>query len=388
MKPPAQGGYLRTIVLAITSVISALIPSVTPLRAQSTYYRVHYPEFLAIVETFSSIYSEYIIAIPEFGEAMPQLRSESNLIIPKEVPISDDKESITVTAEDEELVAMNLESIAVSANNRVKSKPFYISYPSFCLATSMVDNGPKFVKKSMNQMKSSDGFRMDYDETAGNDGMFRLKSSLKSGKDTISIVYSKGTGSKYRFRLEVDNESKQLSLYRKDYFNIRPVDKENPIDKDNIIGLITDELPDKIKSSKLDYYYIFNDGDAVTHDDLLNSANMIANKANKPESDNIVSVPYDGISKVLWLMPVIDGSMIVTENGKENIISKSAPVGRIVKIEVAKGGDTTGIDDIKTDGTNHIPQYFTIQGRPVNPPLAPGIYIKREGDKSTKILVK
>lgn len=376
------------IVFAITSVILTPIIPVNTLCAQSTYYRVHYPEFLAIVETLSSIPSNFIIAVPEYGEAMPQLKSDNKLIIPQTISISDDKEYINVTAEEEETFGLGLESIPVDINNRVISKPFYINYPSFWLGTSMIENTPNFVRKYAHPVESSQGFRVVYDETPGNDGMFRLKSSLKSGKDTISIVYSMGTGSKYRFRLEVDNESKNLSLYRKDYFNIRLADKNNPIGKNNIIGLMVDDLPDEIKSQQLNYNYIFNNGDAVTHEDLLNSTNTIANNRNNSDSNYDVSIPYDGTSKTLWIMPVMDGTMVVTENGNEKRMTKSAPVGRIVKIEVADSGDTSGIEAIEAQDSNHIPQFFTIQGHPAKQPLAPGIYIKREGDKSTKILVK
>lgn len=74
--------------------------------------------------------------------------------------------------------------------------------------------------------------------------------------------------------------------------------------------------------------------------------------------------------------------------GNDFLKSKDTPVGRIVKIEVADGGDTTGIEEIEAPSNNHTPQFFTVQGRPAKQPLAPGIYIKREGDKSTKILIK
>lgn len=388
MKPPGKGGYLKMIVLSITSVISIMLISVNPLSAQSIYYRVHYPEFLAIVETLSSIYSNFIIAVPEHGEAMPQLKSDNTVIIPQAINISDDKEYINATNEDEATFGFALESIVVDINNRAMSKPFYIKYPAFWLGTSTVDNKSQFVKKYTYPVKSNQGFRIVYDQTPENDGMLRLKSSLKSGKDTLSIVYSKGTGSKDRFRLMVDNESKALSLYRKDFFNIRPADKDNPIDKDNIIGLMVDELPVEIKSQELNYNYIFNDGDTVTHEDLLNSANVISNNPKKPESAYSVSIPYDGTSKALWVMPVMTGTMMVTENGTEKYIQKDTPVGRIVKIEVADGGDTTGIEEIEAPGNNHTPQFFTVQGRPAKQPLSPGIYIKREGDKSTKILIK
>lgn len=113
MKPPGKGGYLKMIVLSITSVISIMLISVNPLSAQSIYYRVHYPEFLAIVETLSSIYSNFIIAVPEHGEAMPQLKSDNTVIIPQAINISDDKEYINATDEDEATFGFALESIVV-----------------------------------------------------------------------------------------------------------------------------------------------------------------------------------------------------------------------------------------------------------------------------------
>lgn len=51
-------------------------------------------------------------------------------------------------------------------------------------------------------------------------------------------------------------------------------------------------------------------------------------------------------------------------------------------------GDTSGITDIEADGNAPV-EYFNLQGMPVNADnLTPGIYIRRQGGKVTKILVR
>lgn len=390
MKPPAQGGYLRTIVLAITSVISALIPSVNSLRAQSTYYRVHYPEFLAIVETLTSLPSEYIIAAPKHGVAMQRLQStRATILKPEDVVFSEDNDTLVISEETENKLSVILGTLVDKNENKVKDYPFTIKYDGNYLVNVFDEGTPYYRLEKYIDENTLDGeFRVVYDQTPGNEGLLQLKTHLRINNNPdnarLNIVYAKGESvTTERFRI-ISNTSKQISIYRKDYFNIQPVDKATPVDNDKRIGLQFGSNPN-IDADKPQYYhYILNDGSKVSVDDLMQSPGKITYEANNTSTPNRIYIPYDGVSTTLWVMPVMDGYAGMYNDSP----IKSAPVGRIVKIEVAKGGDTTGIDDIKTDGTNYIPQYFTIQGHPVNPPLAPGIYIKREGDKSTKILVK
>ena len=51
--------------------------------------------------------------------------------------------------------------------------------------------------------------------------------------------------------------------------------------------------------------------------------------------------------------------------------------------------NTTGVGNIAADNTAAPAEYFTIQGRQVDgEALTPGIYIKRQGDTTTKIIIR
>ena len=60
-----------------------------------------------------------------------------------------------------------------------------------------------------------------------------------------------------------------------------------------------------------------------------------------------------------------------------------------IPINVTFTSKTSSIDSIGIDNINATVEYFNLQGAKVNKEnLTPGIYIKRHGDKSTKIYVK
>lgn len=394
MKPPGKGGYLKMIVLSITSVISIMLISVNPLSAQSIYYRVHYPEFLAIVETLSDLPSEYIIAAPLSNVAMPRLQSNNSVVVlkPEDVVLSEDKDTLIISEDKEKNLSVTLGSLVDKHENNLKDYPFWIEYrdnDSYSYLTNIFDDGnPSYKKVSdINTDVLDAEFRVVYDQTPGKEGLLQLKTHLRVDNNPnnarLNIVYAEGTTTKtVRFRI-IEDTRKELSIYRKDYFNIQPVDKETPVDNDKRINLKFGTNPNLKTSVPLYFHYILNDGSNVSIEDLMDSTNKIAYSANNAEKANQISVPFNGTSTTLWIMPVMEGYV-----GNDFLKSKDTPVGRIVKIEVADGGDTTGIEAIEAPGDNHTPQFFTVQGRPAKQPLAPGIYIKREGDKSTKILIK
>jgi hypothetical protein len=394
MKPPGKGGYLKMIVLSITSVISIMLISVNPLSAQSIYYRVHYPEFLAIVETLSDLPSEYIIAAPLSNVAMPRLQSNNSVVVlkPEDVVLSEDKDTLIISEDKEKNLSVTLGSLVDKHENNLKDYPFWIEYrdnDSYSYLTNIFDDGnPSYKKVSdINTDVLDAEFRVVYDQTPGKEGLLQLKTHLRVDNNPnnarLNIVYAEGPTTKtVRFRI-IEDTRKELSIYRKDYFNIQPVDKETPVDNDKRINLKFGTNPNLKTSVPLYFHYILNDGSNVSIEDLMDSTNKIAYSANSAEKANQISVPFNGTSTTLWIMPVMEGYV-----GNDFLKSKDTPVGRIVKIEVADGGDTTGIEEIEAPSNNHTPQFFTVQGRPAKQPLAPGIYIKREGDKSTKILIK
>ncbi|MCI5768570.1 MAG: hypothetical protein MR027_06300 [Ligilactobacillus ruminis] len=51
-------------------------------------------------------------------------------------------------------------------------------------------------------------------------------------------------------------------------------------------------------------------------------------------------------------------------------------------------GESTGVEDITVDDQNGVAVYYNMQGVRVANPAAGGLYIKVEGKKATKVLVK
>ena len=61
----------------------------------------------------------------------------------------------------------------------------------------------------------------------------------------------------------------------------------------------------------------------------------------------------------------------------------------IKTINVTKASDTTAIDEIGTDVVEGEAEYFNLQGVKINPEnAAPGLYIRRQGGKVAKVMVK
>ena len=58
-------------------------------------------------------------------------------------------------------------------------------------------------------------------------------------------------------------------------------------------------------------------------------------------------------------------------------------------IAISKADDTTAIDQIGTDFVEGEAEYFNLQGVKINPEnAAPGLYIRRQGGKAAKVMVK
>ena len=201
MKPPGKGGYLKMIVLSITSVISIMLISVNPLSAQSIYYRVHYPEFLAIVETLSDLPSEYIIAAPLSNVAMPRLQSNNSVVVlkPEDVVLSEDKDTLIISEDKEKNLSVTLGSLVDKHENNLKDYPFWIEYrdnDSYSYLTNIFDDGnPSYKKVSdINTDVLDAEFRVVYDQTPGKEGLLQLKTHLRVDNNPnnarLNIVYA------------------------------------------------------------------------------------------------------------------------------------------------------------------------------------------------------
>ena len=92
--------------------------------------------------------------------------------------------------------------------------------------------------------------------------------------------------------------------------------------------------------------------------------------------------PAEGFTKYVHA----DG-ITLTDNGTLHVYTeKDGAVSETRKVAVSKTGDTTAIEAIEADTTAPV-EYFNLQGIRVENPEN-GLYIRRQGSKTTKVLVK
>ncbi|MDE6066243.1 MAG: hypothetical protein K2G27_05420, partial [Duncaniella sp.] len=71
--------------------------------------------------------------------------------------------------------------------------------------------------------------------------------------------------------------------------------------------------------------------------------------------------------------------------GSEDV---TVPLGKVISKEYSDGGLTVGIKTVEKDRDTDVPVYYMIDGRVAAHPLLPGVYVKRVGDKVSKIIVR
>lgn len=110
------------------------------------------------------------------------------------------------------------------------------------------------------------------------------------------------------------------------------------------------------------------------------SGNRVAPSIDTPLTVNGAAAPFselsDGSAAKAFYAPV----------GKYNlIIDWPAKTARLVSVT---GIDEIGSDNISIFDTDAATAYYTLDGRPVSMPLAPGIYIERKASQTRKIIVR
>lgn len=134
-------------------------------------------------------------------------------------------------------------------------------------------------------------------------------------------------------------------------------------------------------------HYILNDGEDVTIEELINSTNQIQLPKIRKNTEISLSIPTNEIQSrandnntntTLWALPV---------NHDEDF-NELIPMGKVITKKYADDGISTGILSVGEDTASMAPVYYTLDGRKAALPLAPGVYVRRIGDKANKMIIR
>ena len=363
----SRGRFGLRCIIAATVCICA-----SSLSAQ-TYYRIHKDEFAAIAPylNITDHYFTFAIASPENGVVM----SSSNTSFPNasfataSVTVSNDSEVINVESQD----GINFGFSFNSANS--DSSEFSIGINQSDVVLGVVKDGTTNRFAFGSTLKP---FYTDFDVVfdLNNDGNLQLRTGMKDDNDKFLSIELETN----RFRLR-PNDYNSLSIYRLDYFDWT-IDDSDVNNSGNIILSSTAASPVNTLVDTA-VHYILNDGEDVSIEDLINSENKIPVRFKKGEV-TAITVPTKDIASrstldtptTLWALPVSE------EFG--NII----PLGKVITKKYADDGISTGVMIATEDTNDETPVYYTLDGRVAATPLMPGIYVRRTGDKSDKVIIR
>lgn len=362
----------------IACATSLNISAIAQDNDREVFYRVHSNEFNAMVTNLNDIdimIPTYIIAAPNMSIAMPNYASPSALPYNNgtSVELSDDCEELYGTAGDVDHEALKFRLQIAKASE--KSFFLYQNGKYLC-AEKNTTTAAKFNTTTSDDVASQFVAKFSQDD----DGLMALRNRLKS--DNGSFYHLNISSSGVNFVINT-TATEQFSIYRLDAFNMS-LDSENMADNQSI------EIKLNLNKATLDMHnihfnYILNNGEDVTIDDLLMSDKSVEFVRDTKNNYEPVIIPTDGNSTTVWVLPVFKNG-----TAARSVDGNAIPVGRIFKgVFAENGGDiSTGAITTVADDENAEAEYFTIQGQRASQPLAPGLYIKRQGSKTTKIFVK
>ncbi len=80
-------------------------------------------------------------------------------------------------------------------------------------------------------------------------------------------------------------------------------------------------------------------------------------------------------------------TLTVTGDGTFRLRAKSGAMGCHIAVRAGDWESVSGIEDVEVSDSDAPVEYFDLQGRPVADP-APGVYIRRQGSKTEKIIIR
>ena len=330
-------------------------------NAQSTdrYYKIDKPTLEAMIST-GAIEFEHPAIIVAQDEAMA-MKSEFNrtstLILSQPVTFLDD--FVENNADNTDII---YKFYYIGSSNRYDGYEFnIISYQNYYLNTS--SNKFNFVSSN------PQAFTFIFDDT--DDSRLQIKSKYYADGTYYNIGYNDAKDNE-GFQLTAD-DSKSLSIYTIDYFNISAAE----IDESDGSNIILKTNPYKnVRGSSSYINYILNDGSEVSISELLSSKHT--QKINWKANYNEIALPiYDPEATTLWAIPALE---LYTSN-------PDTPYGPIFRATYSDISTSLTAPSI-ADSDEVTPIYYTLQGIRVSEPSAAGVYLCRRGSEITKIIVR
>lgn len=354
-------------------IVSALVCICAFSLSAQTYYRVHKDEFANITKYLNdyAAFFSFAIVSPENGVAMSTTINATIQGI--EVELSDDFGSMTAKDSD---INFQFESIDENVEGSLEY-PIRLINPFLSALGATQNNGNYRFTAVLEPYNSSTQFKVVYD--SNDNGSAHLGSNINN--TNLSIGYSTTEGGNYAFKLLTD-ESPALGIYRLDYFNWT-IDESNLSDNGTLT--IKSMLSEKLTSvaSYIDIHYVINDGEDVSFEELINSQNRLEELRIKKGQELSVSIPVEDATSrsnndnnTVWILPLLqsDGDLV--------------PLGKVITKKYADDGVSTGIVVAMEDAEAQEPVYYTLDGRQAAMPLAPGVYVRRIGDKADKVVIR
>lgn len=360
-------------------IISAVLTVCAFGLSAQTYYRVHKDEFSIQVKSLKDYKDYFIFAIgsPENGVVWSESLNTSGNIIGVTVTASDDFESIN--CDNNEKISFNL----VPNDNNSGSGEFGVNIYDFSGMSSLGITGgtsPKFAYDPTATNSSTD-FNLIFDPN--NEGFVQIKSDLKNSN--LSVEPASKPDNSFEFK-PLSNNYSGLCLYRLDFFEWQI--KDDKVKEEGQITLISTPHDLMAGIANPTYiHYILNDGEDVTIEELINSTNQIQLPKIRKNTEISLSIPTNEIQSrvndnntntTLWALPV---------NHDEDF-NELIPMGKVITKKYADDGISTGILSVGEDTASMAPVYYTLDGRKAALPLAPGVYVRRIGDKANKMIIR
>ncbi|MDE6037901.1 MAG: hypothetical protein K2G05_06530, partial [Duncaniella sp.] len=371
------------------AAVAAILSMPFGLSARS-YYRVHKGEFDKIAAYLGEHknFFTFLIASPENEVAMSSAAFDSPKANMSSIAVSfsDDFEIASLEETDGEvdytfvLKSVNSDQSQYTVNIFDKSTGSTLA--------GVLESNYRFVFDNVSSSAYSKDFRIIYD--APDAGNIQLRSALRDSDNKYQSVEYAETGSGVKVFKLLPNDYSAMGIYRLDLFEWTVDDSEY----ENNGEIVLTSVPNDNLTGQdgISVHYILNEGEDVSLEELIDAPDKVEVPRFREGEKISVSIPVSpsGVSRTvadgnttLWALPV--RYMTADETGSEDV---TVPLGKVISKEYSDGGLTVGIKAVEKDRDTDVPVYYTIDGRVAAHPLLPGVYVKRVGDKVSKIIVR